>query len=695
MSKSLAPIIPDYFGLFFFLNILLLFFPSPALSLNCKENIDSQPALREISLKLMADEEFSIIPEGQKIVEAALADISREFENLFKLRFRWNSWSSWQSDNKVRRVEDLAENLDALADKGKADLLVAVTAQKNIALEHTGFSLFKAGIVLIVYTPDRQKLRRLLKHEFGHVFGAVHVPMADSLMSCVGGGDKFDSYNLAIIQLARTRSFRPFEFPFPEEVREELENQYLKIRERIRKLENIDRMLTGPVASAGGMTRLSAEEENVGRCLSDCFLMLAQLELEKRQFQKVINFCHEALRLNPDDLEALNLKAIALRRMGKAEKAVEIYKLILEKKPNHPRILFNLGIAYARLNRIQEAEKVYQKVLVIKPDFVEAHNNLGEIYLRQGRIAEAEEEFLKAVELSDGFALAFSNLAEVYLRQKEVRKAREYVEKALTIDPDLTSAHNIKGNILRQEGRLAEAMSEYRKALARDPDYEKAYYNLGVSASDLGRLEEAKEYFFKAIKLQPYFGEAYAGLGLCYLQEGKWDEAIKNLIQARELGYRNPSVSVNLSYAYIGKKDWKKAEEEARRAVAEQPLLALAYNNLGIALAQQNKLEEARMTLEKSLEINPLDRDAVVNLATVELSLNNEDRALELFLKALSLSPEDRRNGLVYNNVAVIYFNKGKYDLSWKFCQKALHVGFKVDENFLNELKMKIKDREE
>jgi len=652
---------------------------------------DNEPVLREIRLKLMADEELSSTPGSKKIVEAALSDVSREFESLFGIKFRFGGWSDWKSDDRLRQVEDFAEVLEASTGRGKFDILVAVTAQKNIEPEYTGFSMFKSGIVVVIFTTDGVKLGRLLKHEFGHIFGAVHVPVSNSVMSCPGNGDSFDSYNRAIIQLARTRSFKRFDFPFPADLLDRFESQYLKIRDRIRNLRSISRLLAEPLIDGRIATGIPADKENVIRCLSDCFLMLAQIELEKHQYQKMIEFCEEALRLSPGDTEAMNMKAIALRRTGEMEKAVSLYQAILEKKPDHPRVLFNLGIAHARLNDLEKAEKIYERVLAIRPDFIEAHNNLGEIYLRQGRTAEAEKELLKAVAISDEFPLALSNLAEVYLRLKDLRKAKEHVEKALTLDPELTSAHNIKGNILRQEGRLREATIEYQKALELDPNYEKAYYNLGVSVSDLGQWEEARGYFIKAIELNANFGEAYAGLGLCDLQAGNWDEAVENLIKARERGYHAPAVSVNLSYAYLGKKDWVKAEQEARLAVDEQPWLALAYNNLGVALAQQNKMEEARKVLEKSLEINSLDRDAVYNLATVELSLDNHDRALELFLKALALNPEDKRNGLVYNNVAVIYYKKGQYQSSWEFCQKALRAGFKVDTSFVEELKKKIK----
>lgn len=642
---------------------------------------------REINIRLAADEEFEARLVSRERVEGLLREVSREFEKLFNIRFCWPGWDRWKSPDEARSLEELAEDLDRAELKRGADILIAITAQPGLELEYTGFSLFRVGTVVVIYTPDRYKLKKLLLHELGHVFGAVHVPSASSIMSCGGEGQTFDRENQEIIRLGRQRHFRPFGFPFPESTRGGLEKIYLGIRQRILDDREIKKLFEGTVKT--GRPQPATQKRAI--CLADCSLMLAQFQLEKGEYGRAIEYCDEALVMSPGSYEALNLKAIALRRASRVDEAIRLYQQILEERPRQVRVLYNLGIAYGRQNRLAEAEKVYLEVIRSRPDFIEAHNNLGEIYLRQDRLSEAEREFQKAIELHGEFALAYANLAEVYLRQKELEKAAGCVEKALAIDPEMTAAFNMKGNILRQRGRLEEAIGYYKKALARNPKNEKALYNLGLVASDLKRQEEAREYFLRAIEADPLFAESYAGLGLSYLQEKNWGEAIKNFERARELGYHSPALYVNLSFAHLAGQNWKDAEKAAAEAARLQPGLAVAFNNLGIALAQQNRLEEARTALTRSLELNPLDRDAVLNLAAVEYSLANDERALELFLKAVALNPGHPGNGPVYNNLAVIYYRRGQYEKSWEFCLKALQSGFRVDPNFVDELRKKIK----
>ena len=679
--------------------LLLAIFSYPEFPPAEKSALDGQPLregpeisgpmeVREITVRLAADEELEERLVFRERIESLLREVGREFEKLFGIRFRWQGWDRWKSPDEARSLEELVEELDRAEVKRGADILIAITAQPDLELEYTGFSLFRMGTVVVIYTPDRNKLKKLLIHELGHVFGAVHVPSASSIMSCGGEGRDFDQENQDIIRLGRQRHFRPFGFPFPESTRGELEKIYLRIRQRILEDKEIKRLFEGRVPVA----RLPVATRKRAICLADCALMLAQFQLEKGDYARTIEYCDEALVMSPGSYEALNLKAIALRRASRVDEAIQLYQKILKDRPGQVRVLYNLGIAYGRQNRLAEAEEIYLEVLRARPDFIEAHNNLGEIYLRQDRLLEAEREFQKAIELHAEFALAYANLAEVYLRKKEFQRAADCVEKALAIDPGMTAAYNMKGNLLRQSGQLEEASKYYRMALARNPKNEKALYNLGLVASDLKRPDEARDYFLRAIEADPLFAEAYAGLGMSYLQGQNWDEAIKHFERARDLGYRSPALYVNLSFAHLARKDWKEAEKAAGEALRLQPGLAVAFNNLGIALAQQSRLEEARKALTRSLELNPLDRDAVLNLAAVEYSLANDERALELFLKAVALNPRHPGNGPVYNNLSIIYYRRGQYEKSWEFCLKALQSGFRVDPNFVDELRKKVKE---
>ena len=80
-------------------------------------------------------------------------------------------------------------------------------------------------------------------------------------------------------------------------------------------------------------------------------------------------FCYnKALEINPEDLELLCKKGYALLKLNKPKKAIEYFKIALEKDNNNYKALFGLGEAYYKLNDEENAIKYFEKVLKLNPD---------------------------------------------------------------------------------------------------------------------------------------------------------------------------------------------------------------------------------------------------------------------------------------------------------------------------------------
>ncbi|GAU08836.1 response regulator [Desulfoplanes formicivorans] len=80
--------------------------------------------------------------------------------------------------------------------------------------------------------------------------------------------------------------------------------------------------------------------------------------------------------------EVLNDTALALRKKGKTEVAVRVYREALRKDPANTRLLFNLAMAEVRLSDTRNALKHLQRVVDMDPDFHAAHNVLDKMRSR-------------------------------------------------------------------------------------------------------------------------------------------------------------------------------------------------------------------------------------------------------------------------------------------------------------------------
>jgi Tfp pilus assembly protein PilF len=123
---------------------------------------------------------------------------------------------------------------------------------------------------------------------------------------------------------------------------------------------------------------------------------------------------------------------------------------------------------------------------------------------------------------------------------------------------------------LQMKKELDEAAKLYKQSIEAWPTAE-AHTFLGWTYSWMGRLDDAIEECHKAIEVDPTFGNPYNDIGSYLMMKGELDEAIPWLERAlqapRYESYCFPHM--NLGRVYETKRDWLRAKDEYRKALAE------------------------------------------------------------------------------------------------------------------------------
>ena len=124
---------------------------------------------------------------------------------------------------------------------------------------------------------------------------------------------------------------------------------------------------------------------------------------------------------------------------------------------------------------------------------------------------------------------------------------------------------------LQMKKELDEAAELYKKSIETYPTAE-AHTFLGWTYSWMGRIDDAIEECHKAIEVDPTFGNPYNDIGSYLMMKGEIDEAIPWLERAlqapRYESYCYPHM--NLGRVYEAKRDWLRAKDEYRKALAEK-----------------------------------------------------------------------------------------------------------------------------
>ncbi|MDR3046553.1 MAG: tetratricopeptide repeat protein [Bacteroidales bacterium] len=121
--------------------------------------------------------------------------------------------------------------------------------------------------------------------------------------------------------------------------------------------------------------------------------------------------------------------------------AIQYYHNALKVEPNNLEINYNLAKLYQDLGEIDPAEETYNIVLQIDPNHIGALNNLGFIrFVLQNRYEEAIVYFDRILQIKPTFLPALANRGNVFIEMKEYDKARQDFQQCLSVDPNYETA---------------------------------------------------------------------------------------------------------------------------------------------------------------------------------------------------------------------------------------------------------------
>lgn len=152
-----------------------------------------------------------------------------------------------------------------------------------------------------------------------------------------------------------------------------------------------------------------------------------------------------------------------------------------------------------------------------------------------------------------------------------------------------------------------EAERLFRNAIDRDPKFALAYVGLADRLAMTSNPLEAYSSIEKALEIDPDLGEAHATLGFLKIFN-EWD--------------------------------WKGAEAELKRSIEIKPGYATAHHWYATLLTIEGRQAEARIELERALEINPFSYNYLGDLGQAYYFSHDYENARKYCQKALDIYPD-------------------------------------------------------
>jgi tetratricopeptide (TPR) repeat protein/mono/diheme cytochrome c family protein len=154
--------------------------------------------------------------------------------------------------------------------------------------------------------------------------------------------------------------------------------------------------------------------------------------------------------------------------------------------------------------------------------------------------------------------------------------ARHNVEK----NPGDFEAHYNLGAMMQARGALADAHKQYELALAIRPEDATANNSIGGVDLAAGHPEVAAKYLETALRSRPDYFDAHYNLGTALAMQNDFAGAVREFRAAVELHTQDANAEANLGAALAETGEWKEARTHLEKALAIDPNLALARDNL-------------------------------------------------------------------------------------------------------------------
>lgn len=360
----------------------------------------------------------------------------------------------------------------------------------------------------------------------------------------------------------------------------------------------------------------------------------------------------------------------------------------VEERPGDPAARADLGLAYEANRLWSEARASFSQALALdreNPDwryhlavtavgegdveagarlleeiprgttaFAAARQRLGLLYLELGDFETALEAFERVQETAPDRAAGFVGAAEALLRSGRPEEAAPLLERALILEPDHAGARYRMGLIHRSRGAEADARRELGRGVAAELrhlpaplDSRLRRYAVSLpgridraeALRQAGRHEDAARLLERARRDHPENVTLMNNLARSHLDRGDLQQARDVLRRATETGgdWETRAILASLELA-DDRPD--RALEEARRAVAAAPQMALPHSLEAQALVALGRYREAAESMEEVLRREVRDHRAYLGLGVLYEGLGRWREAFRLYHRAVDRWPD-------------------------------------------------------
>jgi tetratricopeptide (TPR) repeat protein len=403
------------------------------------------------------------------------------------------------------------------------------------------------------------------------------------------------------------------------------------------------------------------------------------------------------LKGKPDQAEQAYQKAISLdasssvpyvelsriyASKGQWEKAEAELKQMVEASGANSQNLGLLAAFYESNGRLEQAEKTYQDAANAAPNGeVGPLMNLGSYYARRNSYEQALQAMNKAMSIKGDDLNIPVSIAQLHLDFNKISEAEATLDKVLEKDKGHVNGNFLKARIDLAKRDFPKALERLDLVLKERPRSDLAHYFRALALLGKGEPKLAQQDLQRAVEMNPNFLDARIMLAEFYLRERNKELAAQQIAAVSKQAPENVRVLTLQANLKILQGEPKAAEALFEKVVGKTPNEASAHLRLGLVYNLTGQAEKAMKSFRKSLELNPMQSEALGLIVNSYIRDKKPDEALKVceeHRKKIGESPA---------NTALIEFLEGSVYVAkkdFKSAQERFEKAIEAEPNLLS-----------
>jgi len=409
--------------------------------------------------------------------------------------------------------------------------------------------------------------------------------------------------------------------------------------------------------------------------------LLAAIYLKTREADKAIAVLENVLNQTDDDSQLLSMLGSAYMQKKDFERGIEFFEKAVAIDPDIAVTRTQLALSHLATGETDQAISELETAVDMGQGLLQADVLLILMRINQKNFDIALQLAEKLAKTVPDNPVPHNLQGVIHLGQVQPAAARKSFEQALQIEPMFFSAAMSLARMDELDGNEVGARQRYKDILSKNQNYLAAMLSLARLDEKAGDQEASLNWVELAREKNPNALEPGLILARYYLKKG---DKLKSVVMMREL-YNvfpdHPLVLELLGEAQLANDEPSNALVTFKRLVDLHSGVPRAYYMLGVVNKRMKDDKAAVKNFNKALELQPDFIQAQLALLDLILSSENKEEALGIAIQIQKQRPDSALGYIVEGDI----HSKLK---SFGDAEKAYSVAFQKEESSKLALKL-------